>query len=141
MRSHKKWRRPACSASRCPKKMAVRAATLMDAVLAIEQVAVFCPRSADVIQEGNFGAIRVLARFANADQKKRFLDPLLKGNEVIAVAMTEPDAGSATTDLATTAVPDGKGFRVTAQRSSRIRTLINISFTFVTVRALAASAL
>ena len=43
-------------------------------------------------------------------QKKRFLSPLLRGGEVIAVAMTEPDAGSATTDLATTAVPDGKGF-------------------------------
>ena len=90
--------------------------TLMDAVLAIEQVAMFCPRSADVIQEGNFGAIRVLGKFANADQKKRFLSPLLRGEEVIAVAMTEPDAGSATTDLATTAVPDGKGFRVSGTK-------------------------
>ncbi|MDP1673097.1 MAG: acyl-CoA dehydrogenase family protein, partial [Burkholderiales bacterium] len=75
--------------------------TLMDAVLAIETVAAFCPRSADVIQEGNFGAIRVLAHFANDDQKKRYLAPLLKGEEVIAVAMTEPEAGSATTDLVT----------------------------------------
>ena len=90
--------------------------TLMDAVLAIEQVAVFCPRSADVIQEGNFGAIRVLAQFANADQKERFLKPLLQGEEVIAVAMTEPDAGSATTDLTTTAVADGKGFRISGTK-------------------------
>ena len=90
--------------------------TLMDAVLAIEQIAVYCPRSADVIQEGNFGAIRVLAQFANADQKTRFLKPLLRGEEVIAVAMTEPDAGSATTDLTTTAVPDGKGFRVSGTK-------------------------
>jgi alkylation response protein AidB-like acyl-CoA dehydrogenase len=90
--------------------------TLMDAVLAIETVATVCPRSADVIQEGNFGAIRVLAHFANADQKKRYLAPLLKGEEVIAVAMTEPEAGSATTDLVTSATPDGAGYRINGRK-------------------------
>jgi alkylation response protein AidB-like acyl-CoA dehydrogenase len=90
--------------------------TLMDAVLAIEQVARFCPRSADVIAEGNFGAIRVLAHFGTDDLKRRFLAPLLKGEEVIMVAMTEPDAGSATTDLKTTATPDGKGFRINGSK-------------------------
>jgi len=90
--------------------------TLMDAVLAIETVAAFCPRSADVVQEGNFGAIRVLAHFASDDQKKRYLTPLLKGEEVIAVAMTEPEAGSATTDLVTSATPDGKGYRINGSK-------------------------
>ena len=36
--------------------------TLMDAVIAIETVASVCPRSADVVQAGNFGPIRVLAQ-------------------------------------------------------------------------------
>ena len=90
--------------------------TLMDAVLAIEQVARFCPRSADAIAEGSFGAIRVLAHFGTDDQKRRYLDPLLKGDELIVVAMTEPDAGSATTDLKTTATPDGKGFRINGSK-------------------------
>ena len=90
--------------------------TLMDAVLAIEQVAQYCPRSADVVAEGNFGAIRVLAHFGSADQKRRFLAPLLSGEEVIAVAMTEPNAGSATTDLETTATPDGEGFRINGSK-------------------------
>ncbi|MBI4205057.1 MAG: acyl-CoA dehydrogenase family protein [Betaproteobacteria bacterium] len=90
--------------------------TLMDAVLAIEQVALVCPRSADLVQEGNFGAIRVLARFATEDQKKRFLAPILGGEEIIAVAMTEPEAGSATTDLVTAATPDGAGYRVSGTK-------------------------
>ncbi|HET9665034.1 MAG TPA: acyl-CoA dehydrogenase family protein [Burkholderiales bacterium] len=90
--------------------------TLMDAVLAIEQVALVCPRSADLVQEGNFGAIRVLARFATEDQKKRFLAPVLRGEEIIAVAMTEPEAGSATTDLVTSAISDGAGYRVTGTK-------------------------
>lgn len=90
--------------------------TLMDAVIAIEQIALVCPRSADVIQEGNFGAIRTLAQYASADQKGRYLRPVLEGRDVIAVAMTEPDAGSATTDLTTTATPDGDGFRINGSK-------------------------
>jgi alkylation response protein AidB-like acyl-CoA dehydrogenase len=87
--------------------------TLMDAVLAIEQVALVCPRSADVIQSGSFGPLRTFAEYASRSQKNRYLDKLLKGQMIIALGMTEADAGSAVTDLTTTAQPDGEGFRVT----------------------------
>ncbi|MBY8858676.1 acyl-CoA dehydrogenase family protein [Nocardia sp. CA2R105] len=90
--------------------------SLMDAVIAIEEIAAACPRSADVIQAGNFGALRVLANFATADQKERYLAPLLDGTGLICVAMTEPDAGSAVTELSTTATPDGDGFRVNGSK-------------------------
>jgi alkylation response protein AidB-like acyl-CoA dehydrogenase len=86
--------------------------TLMDAVIAIETVASICPRSADVVQAGNFGPIRVLAEYATPAQKERFLAPLLRGETVISVGMTEPEAGSAVTDLKTTATPDGDGVRI-----------------------------
>ncbi|MCH6470732.1 acyl-CoA dehydrogenase family protein [Sinomonas terrae] len=86
--------------------------SLMDAVIAIEEIAAVCPRSADVIQAGNFGALRVLANFATPGQKERFLEPLLDGTGLICVAMTEPDAGSAVTELTTTATPDGDGYRI-----------------------------
>ena len=51
--------------------------TLMDAVLAIETIAKVCPRSADVLQVGNFGAIRVLAEFGNDIHKNKFLSGLV----------------------------------------------------------------
>jgi alkylation response protein AidB-like acyl-CoA dehydrogenase len=86
--------------------------TLMDAILAIETVAQVCPRSADVIQAGNFGPVRVLAEYGTRDQKDRYLRKILAGESVITVGMTEPEAGSAVTDLTTTAKPDGDGFRV-----------------------------
>jgi alkylation response protein AidB-like acyl-CoA dehydrogenase len=86
--------------------------TLMDAVIAIETVALVCPRSADVIQAGSFGPIRVLAAYGSEEQKRRYLAKLLAAEMLIAVAMTEPEAGSAVTDLQTTAVADGDGFRV-----------------------------
>ena len=57
MRSRKKWPQAGLLGITLPEEDGGAGGTLMDAVLAIEQVAVFCPRSADVIQEGNFGAI------------------------------------------------------------------------------------
>ena len=86
--------------------------TLMDAVIAIEQVAAACPRSADVIQAGNFGPIRTLAEYGTAEQKARFLPDLLAGRNAISLGMSEPDAGSAATELRTTARLEGEHYIV-----------------------------
>lgn len=85
---------------------------LMDAVVAIEQVALACPRSADVVQAGNFGPIRTLSEYGTPEQKARYLPKLLSGEGLAAIAMTEPEAGSALTELKTTALADGDGFRI-----------------------------
>ncbi len=90
--------------------------TLMDAVITIETVAAVCPRSADVVQAGNFGAIRVLAEYGSKLQKEKYLRRLLSGEAVISVGMTEPEAGSAVTDLVTTAKPDGAGYIVNGSK-------------------------
>src|SRR5205085_10165938 len=81
--------------------------TLTDAVIAIEQVASVCPRSADVVQFGNFGPIRTFAEYATPQQKERWLPQLLSGDMIISLGMSEPDAGSAVTDLTTQAREDG----------------------------------
>src|SRR2546427_5633653 len=90
--------------------------SLIDAVIAIEEVAAVCPRSADVVQAGNFGPIRVLAEYGTPEQKTRFLQQLLKGEGVISVGMTEPEAGSAVTDLKTSATRDGDGYRINGSK-------------------------
>src|SRR5467141_5301428 len=89
---------------------------LIDAVIAIETVASVCPRSADVVQAGNFGPIRVLAEYGTKPQKERYLKRLLSGEAVISVGMTEPEAGSAVTDLQTTAKPEGGGYRINGSK-------------------------
>src|SRR5215471_12792974 len=81
--------------------------TLMDAIIAIEQVAAVCPRSSDVVQFGNFGPIRTFAEYATPAQKQKWLPDLLAGRAVMSLGMSEPEAGSAATDLATSAKPDG----------------------------------
>src|ERR1041384_526859 len=84
--------------------------TLMDAIIAIEQTAAVCPRSADVVQFGNFGPIRTFSEYGTDYQKKKWLSECLAGNAVISLGMSEPEAGSAVTDLKTTAKQDSSGY-------------------------------
>jgi alkylation response protein AidB-like acyl-CoA dehydrogenase len=90
--------------------------TLMDAVIAIEQVALVCPRSADVVQFGNFGPIRTFAEYATPAQKQRWLPALLSGGAVISLGMSEPGAGSAVTELTTSAKQDGNHYVINGSK-------------------------
>lgn len=90
--------------------------TLMHAVLAIQQVALVCPKSADIVQAGNFGPIRTFVEYATSEQKARFLPDLLAGKKLIALGMSEPDAGSAVTELKTTAQLDGDHYVINGSK-------------------------
>ena len=81
--------------------------TLMHAVLAIQEVALACPKSADIVQAGNFGPIRTFVEYASPTQKARYLPGLLKGEKLISLGMSEPEAGSAVTELVTSASLEG----------------------------------
>jgi hypothetical protein len=60
--------------------------------------------------------LRTFAEYASNFQKEKYLSKLLTGEIVIALGMTEPNAGSAVTDLTTKAVEDGEGFRVSGSK-------------------------
>lgn len=90
--------------------------TLMHAVLAIQEVALVCPKSADIVQAGNFGPIRTFVEYATPEQKKRFLPDLLGGRKLISLGMTEPDAGSAVTELKTSARRDGEHYLINGSK-------------------------
>jgi alkylation response protein AidB-like acyl-CoA dehydrogenase len=90
--------------------------TLMDAVIAIQEVALVCPRSADIVQAGNFGPIRTFVEYATPAQKKRFLPDLLAGKSLMSLGMTEPDAGSAVTDLKTSCEKTNLGYTVNGSK-------------------------
>lgn len=86
--------------------------TLMDAVLAIQTVAMSCPKSADVVQAGNFGPLRTFVEYASAEQKERWLGKILAGKLLISLGMSEPDAGSAVTELTTSATEVGDHYLI-----------------------------
>jgi alkylation response protein AidB-like acyl-CoA dehydrogenase len=54
----------------------------------------------------------IIARYGTTEQLAAFLPGLCTGSEKMAFAITEPNAGSNSHDIATRATPDGDGFRL-----------------------------
>ena len=87
------------------------AAIMMQAVA--ESGAAFSGASA--LHMNIFGLNPVVV-FGTEEQKRRFLPPLIKGEEKACFAVTEPDAGLDTTRLKTRAVRNGNGYLVHGQK-------------------------
>ena len=90
---------------------------LLEACLVMEQISQICPHSGDVVQMGNMGPVRVIDELGTEAQKARFLPQICAGEKIIAISMSEPDAGSAATDLKTTARYDGDSVIVNGQKA------------------------
>lgn len=99
-----------------PEKDGGMGGTLMDAVIAIQEVALHCPKSADVVQAGNFGAIRTFVEYASDSQKEKYLPDLLAGKKILGLGMSEPGAGSAVTELATSAKKVDGGYLINGSK-------------------------
>jgi alkylation response protein AidB-like acyl-CoA dehydrogenase len=76
---------------------------LMDALIVIEELAKHAPSAAFPVFESNTGPARVVDLLGTAEQRERFLPPVIRGEVTIAVSISEPEAGSAATDIRTTA--------------------------------------
>lgn len=75
----------------------------LEAVLVLEELAKISSAVAMPVFEGNFGPMAVLVHFAPEELKRRLLPQVCAGKLLIAVSMSEPDAGTALTDLKTRA--------------------------------------
>jgi len=79
----------------------------LDAVLVLEEVAKISPGIAFPIFESSFGPVLAIAHFANEDLRRKIIPKVCAGELGVAVAMSEPDAGTALTDLTTRARSEG----------------------------------
>jgi butyryl-CoA dehydrogenase len=73
----------------------------LDAVLVLEAVARVSPAVAFPIFESCFGPVLAIQHFAGEELKRRIIPKVVAGDMIVAVSMSEPDAGSALTDLRT----------------------------------------
>jgi butyryl-CoA dehydrogenase len=80
---------------------------LLDALIVIEELAKATPLAAWPAFEASTGPVRVIDLFGSEEQKERWLPPVARGDKTISVAISEPDAGSAATDMSTTGRVDG----------------------------------
>ena len=75
----------------------------IDALLVLEEFAKVSSAVAWPIFESSVGPIKAIEHFANEDLKLKIIPEVCKGNLFVAVSMSEPNAGSALTDLVTKA--------------------------------------
>lgn len=80
--------------------------TYFDAVLVIEQIARTCGVSGRLVVEANMGAIGAVMAYGSEEQKRLAASLVLSGDKP-AICITEPLAGSAATEMTTTAVRKG----------------------------------
>jgi alkylation response protein AidB-like acyl-CoA dehydrogenase len=86
-----------------PEHLGGAGAPLIDALIVIEELAKECRPAAFQVFEANTGPARVLSLIAPEELQQRFLPRVISGEITIGLAISEPDAGSAATDLTTRA--------------------------------------
>ena len=91
-----------------PKEYGGKGMTYLDVVLVIEEIAKACGVSARIVVEANMGAIGAVMKYGTEVQKKLAAEHVLSGDKP-AICITEPEAGSAATEMTTRA--DHKGDR------------------------------
>jgi alkylation response protein AidB-like acyl-CoA dehydrogenase len=77
-----------------------------DVILAIEQVARVCGVTGRILVDSNLGPVGAIVHYGTEAQKRKYLPRVVRGDKP-AIAITEPDAGSAAADLTTRAERDG----------------------------------
>jgi alkylation response protein AidB-like acyl-CoA dehydrogenase len=86
-----------------PERFGGAGAPLIDALIVIEELAKECRPAAFQVFEANTGPARVLSLLGSEELQQRFLPDVIAGRTSIALAISEPDAGSAATDVITRA--------------------------------------
>ncbi len=76
--------------------------SFLDAVLVVEEMAKHCGVTGRIVVEANMGAISSVMRYGSEEQKKLCAEHVLAGDKP-AICITEPNAGSAATDMTTRA--------------------------------------
>lgn len=88
----------------------------LEALLIVKEFAMVSQAVAWPVFESVVGPVKIIEKFAGEDLKARLLPAVCRGEIVIAAAMSEPDAGSALTDLKTTAVETQNGYVLNGQK-------------------------
>jgi alkylation response protein AidB-like acyl-CoA dehydrogenase len=90
--------------------------SVLDVLLVVEEVARACGITARIVVEGSLGVVGALTAYGTEAQKRRYFPWVLENGEKPAIAITEPAAGSAATDLATRADEAPEGWTLSGEK-------------------------
>lgn len=86
-----------------PEEYGGSGAPLAQALVVVEELGKVCRPAAFQVFEANTGPAQVITHLGTDKQRRRWLPAIISGERTMAVAISEPDAGSAATDMRTTA--------------------------------------
>ncbi|MCC7429068.1 MAG: acyl-CoA dehydrogenase family protein [Alphaproteobacteria bacterium] len=98
-----------------PAEFGGRGLGYFETVLAIEEFAKACGASARIVVEANMGAIGAIMRYGTEAQKRLAARLVLAGDKP-AICITEPEAGSAATDMSTRAERQGDHYLISGRK-------------------------
>jgi butyryl-CoA dehydrogenase len=84
--------------------------------IVIEEISRVCANTGVILSVNNSLVCDPIDSFGNEDQKKRFLEPLARGEKLGCFALTEPNAGSDAANQQTRAVRNGDVYRISGQK-------------------------
>ena len=89
---------------------------LLHALIVIEELAKRCRPAAFQVFEANTGPAQVVSLLGSDEQRERYLPSIIRGDTTMAIAISEPDAGSGATDMTTSATCDDGEYRLNGQK-------------------------
>jgi short-chain 2-methylacyl-CoA dehydrogenase len=98
-----------------PEEFGGQGGSFFQAVLAVEELAMVDASAAVIVDVQNTLFINAILRFANADQKRRYL-PRLAADTVASYALSEAASGSDAFAMTTRAVDHGDHFEITGRK-------------------------
>jgi butyryl-CoA dehydrogenase len=84
--------------------------------IVIEEISRVCANTGVILSVNNSLVCDPIEAFGNEDQKRRFLEPLARGEKLGCFALTEPNAGSDAANQQTRAVRSGDVYRISGQK-------------------------
>jgi alkylation response protein AidB-like acyl-CoA dehydrogenase len=86
-----------------PEEFGGSGSPLLEALIVVEELAKECRPAAFQVFEANTGPAQVVNLLGSDAQRTKFLPQIVSGDATMAVAISEPEAGSAATDMTTRA--------------------------------------
>ncbi len=98
-----------------PRELGGMGASFLEVVEVVEEIAKACTLTARVVVEANMGGISAVMAYGT-DAQKAFCAPIVLAGDKPAICITEPEAGSAATDMRTTAQKRGKTYVINGKK-------------------------
>lgn len=99
-----------------PKKYGGQQRPLIDAVLAVETAAKYCGVTGRILVETNMGALGSIMAYGTEAQRELVARRVLEEGDKPAIGMTEPEAGTALTELKTRAERNAQGYLLNGRK-------------------------